>query len=520
MRGQYGPLVGAIDEGTSSCRFIVFSAATGKLVAKHQISLGQIFPTEGWVEQDPMEILAVVTGALEGCVEKLKEQGIEPADIVAVGVTNQRESTIAWDRTTGKPLYNSIVWLDTRTSTTLDKILEVVPNKNKNYLAPLCGLPLSPYFSALKINWLMNNVPQVKLAIDEDRCCIGTVDTWIIWNLTGGKDGGKYITDVSNASRTMLMNIETLQWDPMLCGFFTIPMSILPTICSSSEIYGIFASGSLKGIPISGCLGDQHAALLGQNCLQPGLAKSTYGTGCFLLYNTGTHKVDSRQGLLTTVAYKLGNEAAVYALEGSVAVAGAAMNWLRDNLGMVSGVEEVETLADSHRHTGDVYFVPAFSGLYAPYWQPDARGIICGITEDTTRGHIVRAALEAICFQTRDILEAMKKDCGIQLIKLQVDGGMTANKHLMQIQADLCGIPVVRPQMVETTALGAAMAAGYAEGIKVWDLEATHATFDMFTPKISDTERDYRYTRWKMAIKRSFGWDISAADDPGKSKPI
>ncbi|KAI5743398.1 hypothetical protein M8J77_017716 [Diaphorina citri] len=511
IKGQYGPLVGAIDEGTSSCRFIVFSALTGKLVAKHQISLGQTFPTEGWVEQDPMEILAVVNGTIEACVEKLKEQGIEPTDIVAVGVTNQRESTIAWDKITGEPLYNSIVWLDARTTSTLEKILEVVPNKNKNYLAPLCGLPLSPYFSALKINWLMNNVPKVKEAIDQNRCCIGTVDTWIIWNLTGGKDGGKYITDVSNASRTMLMNIETLEWDPMLCGFFTIPMDILPTICSSSEIYGHFASGPLKGVPISGCLGDQHAALLGQNCLKPGLAKSTYGTGCFLLYNTGNHKVDSRQGLLTTVAFKLGDEPVVYALEGSVAVAGAAMNWLRDNVGMVTGVEEIESLAESHRHTGDVYFVPAFSGLYAPYWQPDARGIICGITEDTTRGHIVRAALEAICFQTRDILEAMKKDCGIQLIKLQVDGGMTANKHLMQTQADLCGIPVVRPQMVETTALGAAMAAGYAEGVKVWDLETVHSTFDTFTPSISDTERDYRYNRWKMAIQRSFGWDTSSS---------
>uniref|UniRef100_A0A8D8ZJ29 Probable glycerol kinase n=1 Tax=Cacopsylla melanoneura TaxID=428564 RepID=A0A8D8ZJ29_9HEMI len=496
MKSQYGPLVGAIDEGTSSCRFIVFSASTGKLVAKHQIALSQSFPNEGWVEQDPMEILSVVNGTMEACVEKLKDQGIEPSDIVAVGLTNQRESTIVWDKLTGEPLYNSIVWSDARTTVTLDKILEVVPNKNKNYLAPLCGLPLSPYFSALKINWLMNNVPKVKQAIDEGRCCFGTVDTWVIWNLTGGKDGGKYVTDVSNASRTMLMNIETLQWDPMLCGFFTIPMDILPTICSSSEIYGYFAAGSLKGIPISGCIGDQNAALLGQNCLKPGLAKSTYGTGGFLLYNTGTHRVMSRQGLLTTVGYKLGDEPAIYALEGSVAVAGAAINWMRDNMGLISGVDEVETLADSHRHTGDVYFVPAFSGLYAPYWQPDARGILCGITEDTTKGHIVLAALEAICFQTCDILEAMRKDAGISLINLQVDGGMTANNHLMQIQADLCGIPVVRPQMVETTALGAAMAAGYAEGVKVWDLENSSSQFDTFTPKITDAGRKIRSSRY------------------------
>ncbi|XP_075211363.1 glycerol kinase 1 [Lycorma delicatula] len=509
-KGSFGPLVGAIDEGTSSTRFIVFSAQTARIIASHQIELRSQCPKEGWVEQDPKEILSAVVETIEKATETLKSRDIKQADIAAIGITNQRETTVLWDSATGEPLYNAIVWLDARTATTVEELLETVPNRSKNCLQPLCGLPISPYFSALKVRWLIDNVPKVKEAIDNKRCMFGTIDSWLIWNLTGGKDGGKHITDVTNASRTMLMNIQSLSWDPQLCRFFDIPMDILPKICTSSEIYGLISNGSLKGIPVSGCLGDQHAALLGQMCLKQGQAKSTYGTGCFLLYNTGLNKVDSKHGLLTTVAWKLGDEETVYALEGSVAIAGAAINWLKYNIELINDITEIETLANRVMHTGDVYFIPAFSGLYAPYWQPDARGIICGITEETQRGHIIRAALEAVCFQTRDILEAMHKDCGIPLDRLQVDGGMTKNNLLMQLQADLCGIPVVRPKMTETTALGAAMAAGYAEGVKVWDICNTRGEVsDRFLPVVTEEERDNRYEKWKMAVQRSFGWDIS-----------
>ncbi|XP_069698291.1 glycerol kinase 3 isoform X2 [Periplaneta americana] len=509
--GKYGPLVGAIDEGTSSARFLVFAARTREVVASHQIEITNTYPQEGWVEQNPKEILTAVEECITKAVETLRADDVEPSDIIAVGITNQRETTIVWDAVTGEPLHNAIVWLDMRTTSTVDAILETVPNKSLNYLKPLCGLPISPYFSALKLRWLIENVPKVQQAIDEKCCCVGTVDTWLIWNLTGGKDGGIHITDVTNASRTMLMNIETLQWDPLLCRFFKIPKDLLPEIRSSSEIYGTIADGVLQGVPISGCLGDQQSALLGQMCFEQGQAKSTYGTGCFLLYNTGTARVESTHGLVTTVAYRMGKKAAaVYALEGSVAVAGAALGWLRDNINLLQSVSEIEPLADEVGSTEDVYFVPAFSGLYAPYWQQDARGVICGITDETTKGHIIRAALEAVCFQIRDILEAMSKDCGLQLTRLQVDGGMTANNLLMQTQADLVGIPVMRPRMAETTALGAAMAAGSAEGIEVWDLKNIQPVpCDIFNPLITEEERDARYSKWKMAVERSFGWETT-----------
>ncbi|XP_053677169.1 glycerol kinase [Anopheles nili] len=510
---KFGDLVGSIDEGTSSARFLLFRAETAEVVCFHQKELRQSYPQEGWVEQDPNEILNVVYECIERTLEKLIELGGNPAtDIVAIGVTNQRETTIVWDRTTGEPLYNAIVWLDMRTSSTVEQLLETVPNKtkNKNYLKPLCGLPLSPYFSAVKLRWLIDNVPKVKAAIRSGNCLFGTVDSWLIWNLTGGPNGGVHVTDVSNASRTMLMNIETLQYDKTLGKFFDVPLEILPEIRSSSEVYGLVRFKPLQGIPLAGCLGDQQAALVGQECLTRGRAKATYGTGCFLLYNTGTAMIDSFHGLITTVAYQMGPDALpVYALEGSVAVAGAALGWLRDNVNLLANASESESLALGVENNGDVYFVPAFSGLYAPYWNQDARGVICGITEDTQRGHIIRAALEAICFQVRDILDAMNNDCGTPLQKLKVDGGMTVNSSMMQWQADLIGLDVLKPTFVETTALGAAMVAGRAVG--KWDIEnvSVESSCTVFKPQISEDERDMRYSKWKMAIERSFGWENS-----------
>ncbi|CAL7946797.1 unnamed protein product [Xylocopa violacea] len=440
---RYGPLVGAIDEGTSSARFLVFAADTAEVLTYHQISISQSCPKEGWVEQNPMEILEAVRECLHQTVFNLRQLTIDPSDIVAVGITNQRETTVVWDSTTGEPLYNAIVWMDMRTTLIADTVLKKIRNQNKNYLKPLCGLPISPYFSALKLMWLLENVPRVREAIDNKRCMFGTIDSWLIWNLTGGKNVGVHATDVTNASRTMLMNIATLKWDPTLLSFFNIPIEILPEIRSSSEIYGYIQDDVLAGVPISGCLGDQQSALVGQMCLQKGLAKSTYGTGCFLLYNTGTAIVDSSHGLLTTVAYQLGPQTPpVYALEGSVAIAGAVFHWLRDNLEILTDIKDIEPLVEQIPNDNHIMFVPAFSGLYAPYWRKDARGVICGITEDTNSTHIIKAALQAICFQTRDILEAMKEDTGFMLSKLLVDGAMTSNNLLMQMQADICGIPV------------------------------------------------------------------------------
>ncbi|XP_053988406.1 glycerol kinase [Hylaeus volcanicus] len=504
------PLIGAIDEGTSSARFLIFDVLRGKVVTSHQIEIKQRCPQEGWVEQDPKEILQAVRECIKKAIEKLHDIGLNASNIKAVGITNQRETTLVWDKETGEPLHNAIVWHDMRTTTTLEDILDSIPNKtrNQNYLKPLCGLPMSPYFSALKIRWLIDNIPRVKQAVDAEKCAFGTIDTWLIWNLT---KGSLHVTDVSNASRTMLMNIETLKWDPLLCRFFGIPHHILPEIRSSSEVYGIVSNPEvLAGVPIAGCIGDQQGALLGQLCLKPGQAKATYGTGCFLLYNTGNIKVDSHHGLITTIAYKIGKSPASYALEGSVAVAGAALSWLRDNLQLFSNFSQVQEMAESVSSSGDVYFVPAFSGLYAPYWQQDARGVICGITEDTQDFHIVRAALEAVCFQTRDILEAMVKDSGTKLTTLLVDGGMTVNNLLMQLQADLVGINVVRPNMVETTALGAAILAGVGIGIiDINELDASQVT--KFTPAIGEDERDLRYCKWKMAIERSMKWDCATS---------
>ncbi|XP_032667274.1 glycerol kinase isoform X1 [Odontomachus brunneus] len=512
---RYGPLVGAIDEGTNSARFLVFAANTAEVLTYHQVPISKICPQEGWVEQDPVEILRAVRECLNQTIHNLRQLTIDPSDIVAIGVTNQRETTVVWDSVTGEPLYNAIVWMDMRTTSIVDDVLKNIRNKNKDYLKPLCGLPISPYFSALKLKWLLENVPRVQEALAKDRLMFGTIDSWLIWNLTGGAKGGVHSTDVTNASRTMLMNIVTLKWDPTLLSFFKIPAKILPQIRSSSEIYGYIQDELLQGVPISGCLGDQQSALVGQMCLQQGLAKSTYGTGCFLLYNTGTAIVDSAHGLLTTVAYQLGENASpVYALEGSIAIAGALIHWLKDNLELMDNIKDCENIVEQISADNRIVFVPAFAGLYAPYWRKDARSVICGLSEDTNSSHIIKAALQSICFQIRDILEAMKKDTGLVLSKLLVDGAMTNNDLLMQMQADICGIPVVRPLMCETTALGVAIAAGSAEGIRKWDMkiDATVPS-DIFLPSITENERDMLYSRWKVGIERSLGWETTPETD-------
>lgn len=498
--------VGVIDAGTRTVKFCVFPTQSLKEYAEHAVDVTQHSPREGWLEQDPMEIL----DAINQCVSVVAKR-LDVYEIATIGITNQRETVIAWDKTTGEPLHNAIVWSDIRANDTVDQILAKLPENNKNHFKSLCGLPVSPLFSAFKFKWLRDNVREVRKACKARTCLFGTVDSWIVWNLTGGVNGGLHVTDVTNASRTFLMNIDTLYWDPVLLYTFHIPSYLLPEIRSSSEIYGKINNGTvLDGIPISGILGNQQSALVGQHCFKVGQAKNTYRSGCFLLYNTGTQKIQSSHGLVTTIAYQLGNSPPVYALEGSVAVAGAAMNWLRDNMGFINDVQkDTESLAKDVFNTGDVYFVPAFKGLYAPYWRQDARGIICGLTAFTTKKHIIRAALEAVCFQTRDVLEAMNKDCGIAVTKLHVDGKMTTNNLLMQLQADISGVPVFRAQSQDVTALGAAIVAGNAAGINVWNISDIHresVPSDTFLPTTSDDERDARYTKWKMAVQRSLGW--------------
>uniref|UniRef100_A0AAQ6AJC5 Probable glycerol kinase n=1 Tax=Amphiprion ocellaris TaxID=80972 RepID=A0AAQ6AJC5_AMPOC len=465
-----------VNQGSSRCK--VFNAKTAELICHHQVEINQSFPKEGWVEEDPREIMQSVYECMERTCEKLCQLNISVSNIKAVGVTNQRETTLVWDKETGEPLYNAIVWLDLRTQSTVERLINKAPGRNKNHLKT--GLPISTYFSAVKLRWLLDNVDEIQEAMLDGRAMFGTVDSWIIWCLTGGRNGGVHCTDVSNASRTMLFNIHSMDWDPELCRYFDVPMEILPKVRSSSEIYGCMVSadklksGSLAGVPISGCLGDQSAALVGQMCFKEG------------------QPVMSEHGLLTTVAYKMGkDEPACYALEGSVAIAGAVVRWLKDNMGIVQSSSEIEKLAAAAGSSYGCYFVPAFSGLYAPYWEPSARGIICGLTQFTNRNHLAFAALEAVCFQTREILDAMNQDSGVPLTQLQVDGGMTSNRLLMQLQADILCMPVVRPTMSETTALGAAMAAGAAEGVQVWTLspdQLPHVTSEKYEPQINSDD--------------------------------
>ncbi|CEP18611.1 hypothetical protein [Parasitella parasitica] len=501
-------LIGSIDQGTTSTRFVIFNEK-GEIVTYHQMEFVQNHPQPGWVEHDPYDLLDSVHTCIEHAILKLRLLGHEASDIECIGLTNQRETLITWDSATGHSLYPAIVWSDTRTVDTV-KQLASKSKKGVNALKDICGLPLTTYFAGVKLRWLLDNIPVVVQAQNQNRLCVGTVDTWLIYNLTGGlENGGVMVTDVTNASRTMLMDIHALNWSPESIEFFGLEQVRLPRIVSSSEIYGTLAEGSLKGVPIAGCLGDQQAALVGQQCFQKGDAKNTYGTGCFMLFNTGRQPVQSQNGLLTTVAYKFGNHDAAYALEGSVAVAGSSINWLRDNLGIIADAGELNTLASKVKSTAGVYFVTAFAGLFAPYWRSDARGTICGITHFTKLEHICRAALEAVCYQSRVILEAMNMDSKTPLRSLKVDGGMSNSDICMQIQSDILGIPVDRPLMRETTALGSAIAAGFACGIwKSFDELSSINKQDrtLFESKISQKRRNKMCNGWEQAVKRSYGW--------------
>ncbi|MEY4163361.1 MAG: hypothetical protein RLZZ79_313 [Actinomycetota bacterium] len=490
--------IGALDQGTSSTRFIVFDNA-GKIIGQHQLEHRQLLPKAGWVEHDASEIWERTKEVISGA---LNEAGIAGSDLAGIGITNQRETTVIWDRTTGKPLANAIVWQDTRTQSFLDTF----SNEVKEKITFKTGLAIAPYFSGSKMNWFINNVPAVKSAIASGNALVGTIDSWLVWNLTGGT----HVTDVTNASRTLLMNLETLDWDDELLGFFEVPRSVLPKIASSAEVFGkTLLNGPLGAeIPIAGILGDQQAAMVGQTCFERGESKTTYGTGNFALLNTGTEIVRSKNGLLTTVCFKFGDEPARYALEGSVAVTGSAIQWLRDQLGIIKSAPEVEELARSVPDNGGVYFVPAFSGLFAPYWRSDARGAVVGLTRAATRAHLARAALEAICYQTRDVLDAMVADSGAKLVEMRVDGGITANDLCMQMQSDIMGIDVIRPKVLETTALGAAYAAGLATGFFT-DKEQLKKNWQegkRWKADQNSTLATVGLSNWKRAIERTLDW--------------
>ncbi len=495
--------VAAVDQGTTSTRCMIFNHH-GLPVGMHQMEHKQIYPQAGWVEHDAMEIWDRTQDVIKGA---LKKAGITAKDIAAVGVTNQRETTLVWDKNTGKPYYNAIVWQDTRT----DKLIkEFEGSVGQNRFRDKVGLPLATYFSGPKVRWILDNVPEAKAAAQRGDAVFGNMDTWIIWNLTGGPNGGAHVTDVTNASRTMLMNLKTLNWDTDIAQIMGVPLSMMPKIMSSSAVYGhTLEDGPFGGrIPVSGDLGDQQAATVGQAALSPGEAKNTYGTGCFMIMNTGTEIVPSKNGLLTTLCYKFGEKPAVYALEGSIAITGALVQWLRDNLNFFDYSPHIEDYAKSVDDNGGVYFVPAFSGLFAPYWKSDARGAIVGLTRYVNKGHIARAALEATAYQTREVLDAMNADSGVPLTALKVDGGMVYNDTLMQFQADVLGVPVIRPQVAETTALGAAYAAGLAVGF--WksedDIRENWAMDKTWEPDMDSKASTENYRMWKKAVTRTFDW--------------
>jgi len=495
----------AVDQGTTSTRCMLFSK-DGKVVSIDQKEHEQIYPKAGWVEHDPMEIWKATQAVVKGAVAKA---GVQPGDIAAVGVTNQRETTVVWDKNTGKPYYNAIVWQDTRTKDICDTLSA---DGGQDRFRPQVGLPLATYFSGPKVKWILENVDGVRAAAEKGDAIFGNIDTWEIWWLTGGPDGGAHVTDVSNASRTMLMNLETLDWDDEILGIMGIPRQMLPKVVPSSDpdIWGYTPKSGPFGerIPVCGDLGDQQAALFGQACFNAGEAKNTYGTGCFMLLNTGTSPVPSKSGLLTTLGYKIGSQPAVYALEGSIAITGALVQWLRDNLKIIENSKDIETLANTVEDNGGIYFVPAFSGLFAPYWRSDARGVIVGMTRYVNNGHFARAALEATAFQTREVLDAMNKDSGVDLTALKVDGGMVFNETLMQFQADILGVPVVRPVVAETTALGAAYAAGM--GVGLWtnfdDLRANWQMDKTWEPDMDAGTRAALYESWLKAVTRTFDW--------------
>jgi glycerol kinase len=493
--------IGAIDQGTTSTRFLVFDRE-GRIVASAQKEHQQIYPQPGWVEHDPQEIW---TRTQEVIVDALNHARLNGTDLAAIGITNQRETTVLWDRTTGKSIANAIVWQDTRVS---HYVAELASDGGPDRFRSKTGLPLSTYFSGLKIRWLLDNVADLRRKAESGDVLFGNIDTFLVWHLSGGPNGGHHITDVTNASRTQLLNLTTLAWDDELLAAFRVPRAVLPRIASSSELYAEAVIEPIRGVPVAGILGDQQAALLGQTCLKTGQVKNTYGTGCFLLMNTGNRPVASRHGLLTTVAYQFRNQPAVYALEGSIAITGALVQWVRDNLGMIRTSAEIETLAKSVDDNGGVYFVPAFSGLYAPYWNYNARGTIVGLTRYANRSHLARAVLEATAFQTREVVEAMEKDSDIPLDVLRVDGGMVDNELLMQFQADILGRPVVAPAIKETTSLGAAYAAGLAVGFfkDLDDLCAKWAVARTWEPAWDAAKRDSTYRLWKKAVTRSFDW--------------
>jgi len=497
--------VAAVDQGTTSTRFIVFDHA-GQVVSLHQLEHQQIYPQPGWVEHDPTEIWERTRQVIRAALAK---NGIDPRDIAAIGVTNQRETTIVWDKKTGRPYYNAIVWQCTRTKDICDALAR---EGGQDRFRARTGLPLATYFSGPKIKWILDNVPGVREAAEKGDALFGTVDTWVIWWLTGGPNGGAHVTDVSNASRTMLMNLETLDWDPEILDIMDIPRQMLPEIRPSSDpkIYGYTPKDGPFGtsIPVCGDLGDQQAALVGQTSFSPGEAKNTYGTGCFMLLNTGTTPVPSKSGLLTTLGYKFGDEPAIYCLEGSIAITGALVQWLRDNLKFFDFSKHIEDYARQVPDSGGIYFVPAFSGLFAPYWRLDARGVIVGLTRFINKYHICRAALEATAYQTREVLDAMEKDSGVRLTALKVDGGMVFNELLMQFQADILGVPVIRPVVAETTSLGAAYAAGLAVGFwdNLDDLRKNWAVDKVWEPKMDPETRERLYRGWLKAVERTFGW--------------